>query len=61
MIDPILTPAVEGGYVAYDPDTGTTSQGDDFADALANLREAVGLSLEEFPPPSDRALGPGQH
>ena len=57
----ILTSASEGGYVAFDPDTGTTSQGDEIADALANLHEAVGLYLEEFPMPPDRALGPGAH
>jgi predicted RNase H-like HicB family nuclease len=45
----VLTPAAEGGYVAYNPDTGTTSQGNDIAEALANLREAVELYLEEFP------------
>ena len=51
QITAVLTPAPEGGYVAYNPDTGTASQGDDIADALANLREAVELYLEEFPMP----------
>jgi predicted RNase H-like HicB family nuclease len=45
----ILTPAVEGGYVAYNPETGTTTQGENIEDALANLREATELYLEEFP------------
>ena len=49
QITAVLTPAPEGGYVAYNPDTGTSTQGDDIADALANLREAVELYLEEFP------------
>ena len=31
------------------PEMCTTTQGDDIADALANLREAVELFLEEFP------------
>ena len=57
----VLTSAPEGGFVAHDPDTGTTTQGEDTADALANLREAVGLYLEEFPTPPDRRLGPGAH
>ena len=57
MTDPILTPAPEGGFVAHDPDTGTTTQGDDIADALANLREAVELYLEELPMPPNLALG----
>jgi predicted RNase H-like HicB family nuclease len=61
MAFPLLSTAPEGGYVARDPATGTTTQGNDIADALANLREAVGLYLEEFPTPPDPALGPGAH
>ena len=62
MIDnAVLTADPNGGYVAHDLTTGTTSQGDDIAKALANLREAVGLYLEEFPMPPDRTLGPGAH
>lgn len=49
QVTAVLSPAAEGGYVAYNPETGTVSQGDDVADALANLREAVELYLEEFP------------
>ncbi len=49
QITAVLTPDPTGGYVAYNPDTGTTTQGEDIADALANLREAVELYLEEFP------------
>lgn len=45
----VLTPAGIGGYVAYNPETGTASQGDTFERAVANLREAVELYLEEFP------------
>lgn len=45
----VLTPAQEGGYVAYNPETGTTTQGDTVEEALANLREATELYLEEFP------------
>jgi predicted RNase H-like HicB family nuclease len=45
----ILTPAEEGGYVAYNPETGSTTQGGTVDEALANLREAVELYLEEFP------------
>ena len=32
----ILTPAIEGGYVAFNPETGTTTQGDSIEQALAN-------------------------
>jgi len=45
----VLTPAPEGGYVALNPETGTTTQGETVEEALANLREATELFLEEFP------------
>ena len=45
----VLTPATEGGFVALNPETGTTSQGETVEEALANLREATELYLEEFP------------
>ena len=45
----VLTPAPEGGYVAFNPETGTTTQGETVEDALLNLREATALYLEEFP------------
>ena len=43
----VLTPAEEGGYVAFNPDTGTTTQGESVEEALANLQEATELYLEE--------------
>ena len=45
----VLTPASEGGFVATNPETGTTTQGETVEEALANLREATELHLEEFP------------
>jgi len=45
----VLTPAQEGGYVALNPETGTTTQGETVEEALLNLREATELYLEEFP------------
>jgi len=36
-------------YVAECPEVGTVSQGGTIEDALANLREATELYLEEFP------------
>jgi predicted RNase H-like HicB family nuclease len=45
----ILTVAEEGGYVALNPETGTASQGETIDEALANLKEATELYLEEFP------------
>lgn len=49
QVTAILTPAEEGGFVAFNLETGSTSQGETIDDALANLREAVELFLEEFP------------
>jgi predicted RNase H-like HicB family nuclease len=49
QVTAVLTPADEGGYVALNPETGTMSQGDTIEEAIANLREAVELYLEEFP------------
>lgn len=48
----VLIPAPEGGYTASNPETGTTSQGETIEEALANLREATELYLEEFPLPA---------
>lgn len=45
----ILTKDSDGGYIAQNPETGTTTQGSTFDEALANLREATELFLEEFP------------
>ena len=45
----VLTPADEGGFVALNPETGSTSQGETVEDAVRKLREATALYLEEFP------------
>ncbi len=45
----VLMPAEEGGYVALNPETGTTTQGETIEEALANLQEATELYLAEFP------------
>jgi predicted RNase H-like HicB family nuclease len=52
----VLTSAPEGGYVALNPETGTTAQGDTMAEALANLKEATQLYLEELAPDFIAAL-----
>ncbi|HNC51985.1 MAG TPA: type II toxin-antitoxin system HicB family antitoxin [Accumulibacter sp.] len=44
-----LTPVEEGGYVAMNPETGTTTQGETVEEAIANLQEATTLYLAEFP------------
>jgi len=43
---------VEGVYVAECPEVGTASQGDSVEEALANLKEATELYLEESRPQS---------
>jgi predicted RNase H-like HicB family nuclease len=49
ILTAVLMPAPEGGFTALNPETGTTTQGDTVEEALANLREATELYLEEFP------------
>jgi predicted RNase H-like HicB family nuclease len=44
----------EGVYVAECPEVGTASQGDTVEEALANLKEATELYLEESRPQSRR-------
>lgn len=50
---PILVTAVihleEGLYIADCPEVGTVSQGHTIEEAVANLKEATELYLEEFP------------
>ena len=48
----VLTPAEEGGYIALNPETGTTTQGETVEGAIANLKEATALYLSEFPLPA---------
>ncbi len=45
----VLTPAEEGGYIALNPETSTTTQGETAEEAVANLTEATTLYLSEFP------------
>jgi len=42
----------EEWFVAECPEVGTASQGKTFEEALANLKEATQLYLEEFPRPA---------
>lgn len=48
----VLTPAEEEGYVALNPETGTTTHGETVEEAIANLTEATALYLSEFPLPA---------
>ncbi|MEY4264344.1 MAG: hypothetical protein RL373_912 [Pseudomonadota bacterium] len=49
LLTAILSPVEEGGYIALNPETGTTTQGETVDEAIANLKEATSLYLEEFP------------
>ena len=46
-------------YVAKCPEVGTTSQGKTVEQALANLKEATELYLEEFPDASGEKISIG--
>jgi predicted RNase H-like HicB family nuclease len=49
LLTAVITEAEEGGFVALNPDTGTTTQGETIEEAIQNLKTATGLYLEEFP------------
>jgi len=49
ILSAVITEADEGGFVALNPETGTTTEGETFDEAMENLREATILYLEEFP------------
>lgn len=49
ILTAVLIPAEEGGFVAFNPETGTTTQGESVPEAVSSLREATELYLEEFP------------
>jgi urease subunit gamma len=44
----VLARADESGFIALNPETGTTTQGETIAEAVLNLKEATSLYLEEF-------------
>ena len=48
LLTAVLTAADEGGFIALNPETGTTTQGETIAEAVLNLKEAASLYLEEF-------------
>jgi predicted RNase H-like HicB family nuclease len=46
----IVYPTPDGKwFVAFNPETGTTTQGRNFDQAMDNLKEATELYLSEFP------------
>lgn len=50
QVTAVLIPVPESGYTAPNPETGTTSEGERFEQATDDLREAVSLYLDKFPP-----------
>jgi len=49
-LDAVIYPDAESDWlIAYNPETGTTTQGKSLAKALANLKVATNLYLNEFP------------
>ena len=49
LLTAVITEAEEGGFIALNPETGTTTQGETFQEAIQNLKEATSLYLVEFP------------
>ena len=48
LLTAVLTAAEEGGFIALNPETGTTTQSETVAEAVQNLKEATSLYLKEF-------------
>lgn len=48
----VRTHAEEGGIVALNPETGTTTQGETIDEAVANLKQATKLYFTEFSSPA---------
>lgn len=49
LLTVVLSPEQEDGFIALNPETETSSQGETMDEAIANLKEATTLYLEEFP------------
>ena len=49
ILTAVITAAEEGGFIAINPETGTTTQGESIEEAMQNIKEATSLYLEEFP------------
>ena len=49
LLSAVITEAEEGGFIALNPETGTTTQGKSQEEAMENLKEATSLYLQEFP------------
>jgi predicted RNase H-like HicB family nuclease len=49
LLTAVIAEAEEGGFIVLNPETGTTTQGETYQDAIQNLNEATSLYLDEFP------------
>ena len=49
LLTAVITEAEEGGFIAFNPETGTTTQGENYLEARENHKEATSLYLDEFP------------
>lgn len=49
LLTAVITEAEEGGFIALNSETGTTTQGETYQEAIHNLKEATTLYLGEFP------------
>ena len=49
LLTAVIFEAQEGGFVALNPETSTTTQGESLQEAIQNLKEATNLYLAEFP------------
>jgi hypothetical protein len=49
LLSAVISAAEEGGFIALNPETGTTTQGESLEEAMENLKEATSLYLQEFP------------
>ena len=48
LLTTVLTAAEKGRFIALNPETGTTTQGETIVETVQNLKEATSLYLEEF-------------
>jgi len=49
LLTAVLTAAEEGGFIAFNPETGTTTEGESVQEAVTNLQESTALYLQVFP------------
>ena len=49
LLTAVITEAEKGGFIALNPETGTTTQGETYQEVIKNLKEASNLYLDIFP------------